>query len=285
MRNEVKYYSEVIDHMKFYSNLNWKVFPVYGVNENGTCQCGNPKCDAVGKHPRIKNWQDEATSDFHKMSKWFVEWPDSNLGLVTGHKSFVALDVDTRHGGFENFDELKEEYGLLPDTAISHTGSGGLHYVFKSTNPIRNKQNVRSGIDFRGDGGYIVAPPSRHISGCQYCWDSDLHPSDVTICEIPRFLVHLLSPANTSDSSYQSCKWADFLSQKIVDGERNTSFCSLVGYLLRKYVDPYLVKQIVKIINTHYTLPPLSNQRLEELFNGICKRESQRRNKSKEYAI
>ena len=113
-------------------------------------------CQAKGKHPRIKNWGEEATTDIAKITGWWNKTPLANIGIPMGEKSgLVALDVDTRHNGDKSLASLEEEYGKLPTTITATTGSGGKHYVFKYTEElaIKNAVGFRDGLDVRTQGG------------------------------------------------------------------------------------------------------------------------------------
>lgn len=139
-------------------------------------------CQAKGKHPRIKNWSDEATTDVAKITGWWNQTPLANIGIPMGEKSgLVALDVDTRHDGDKSLTDLVAEYGALPKTITATTGSGGKHYIFKYTEELalKNVVGFRDGLDVRTQGGLIVAAPSMHQSGNRYAWDTGLSPLSV----------------------------------------------------------------------------------------------------------
>ena len=75
--------------------------------------------------------------------------------------------------------QLESELGDLPATLTARTGSGGKHLFFSVTSgdAIRNRTGMRPGIDVRGNGGYIVASPSKHASGADYCWLNEMKPA------------------------------------------------------------------------------------------------------------
>jgi len=78
----------------------------------------------------------------------------------------IAIDIDPRHGGKESLQELIKKNGMFPKTLTSNTGGGGYHPFFKEPSiKIANRTNILPGIDIRGEGGYVVAPPSFHQSG------------------------------------------------------------------------------------------------------------------------
>lgn len=158
------------------------VFPVYEP-VNGGCACGKADCDSPGKHPRVKGWQEAATTDPTQIRAWASRFPGCNWGMPTGPRSGVdVLDVDPRHNGDATLDAFEEANGRLPDTPIGLTGGGGLHYLFKhpTGRTIKNGADVLGpGVDVRGEGGFIVIPPSRHACGRIYAWNGNAHPDDL----------------------------------------------------------------------------------------------------------
>ena len=155
----------VLEAALTYASRGWRVVPLHGWT-GSRCTCGNEHCDSPGKHPRNVNGLTGASSNPATIRQWFGNWPDSNVGLVTG-EHFDVLDVDGADGE-ASLDKLIADNGDLPDDIIEiETGSGGRHYLFKSTG-AGNRAKMRPGLDWRGKGGYIVAPPSRHASGRCY---------------------------------------------------------------------------------------------------------------------
>ena len=146
-----------------------------------------------GKRPLVA-WRAFQTrvATLTELAHWFERWPDANVAIVTGRLSgLVVVDVDPRHGGTESLAAIEAARGPLPDTVEALTGGGGRHLYFR--HPGRrcpNRVGVLAGIDVRGDGGCIVAPPSVHPSGRGYAWRPGRAPEDLAIAALPR---HLLS--------------------------------------------------------------------------------------------
>ncbi len=88
-------------------------------------------------------------------------WPEANVGVATGD-GLVVLDVDPRHGGDRSLIELEEGHGDVV-TLAARTGGGGVHLYLEGDLPARN--SFRPGLDLKGSGGFVVAPPSLHKSG------------------------------------------------------------------------------------------------------------------------
>jgi hypothetical protein len=168
-----------------YARMGWRVFPTHApkLRPNGdvVCTCGFADCGNVGKHPCTKNGLKDATTDESVIRKWWGDMPWANVAVVTGAESgVVVVDVDADKGGIESWNELIASYGEPPLTPLCETGGGGLHFFFKHPGrPMTNshgdkgwiaKETNLPGLDFRGDGGYVVAAPSYHRSDNHYAW-------------------------------------------------------------------------------------------------------------------
>jgi hypothetical protein len=148
-----------------------RVFPVHGVTPEG-CTCGKPNCWAAGKHPIARGWQDQATSDPEAARALMEGSPGKNLAVATG-AGLLVLDIDTAKGGMETLKALEAKHGALPETLRVRTGSGGLHYYLRVSDRVGNSvSKLGPGVDVRGDGGLVVAPPSMHKSGGAYTWEN-----------------------------------------------------------------------------------------------------------------
>ncbi|EFV12501.1 bifunctional DNA primase/polymerase [Segniliparus rugosus] len=180
------------------AKLGWAVIPVhYVVPSTGVCSCGNadPK-HSTGKHPIRGGWQNgPAATEADVYSLFMEENPRYNVGVRTGKVSgFFALDVDPRHGGDETLAALVAEHGALPATVVVRTGSGGQHYYFQLPEDFEvgnNKSYIGDGLDVRGKGGFVVAPPSASGEG-GYRFESD--PETTAIAPAPEWLLELLRP-------------------------------------------------------------------------------------------
>jgi hypothetical protein len=162
-----------------YAARGWLVFPVH-TPVNGGCSCGDPTCDHVGKHPRTEHGFLDATRDVERIRDWWEKkYPSANIGIATGTASgIVVLDVDPRNGGEASLEELEKKIGPLPRTVAVLTGGGGMHFYFKAEEPLRcTTDALGPGLDFKADGGYVIAPPSVHPSGESYFWEASSEPA------------------------------------------------------------------------------------------------------------
>ncbi len=178
-----------------YASRGWRVIPLHGPTKGGGCTCGKADCGPVGKHPRTKNGLKDASASEAVLNVWWgQQWARANVGIVTGGRSgLVVLDIDTRHGGAESLSVLQERYGALPETLRVATGGGGEHWYYQHPGGDVLLRNVAglddlSGLDIRGDGGYVVAPPSWHKSGAKYEWVDEATP----VAPLPDWLLELL---------------------------------------------------------------------------------------------
>lgn len=167
---------QVLTEAQSYIAKGWKVFPLHTVDESGQCTCGNAACADTAKHPATRRGLKEASNDPAKVMEWFgPDAPPRNIGVVTGSASGITvLDIDIGPGkfGMESWREVNRDH-MEPETLDATTGSGGMHAVFRYNSALNTASNVLGkGIDCRNDGGYIVAPPSRHRSGGVYRWNN-----------------------------------------------------------------------------------------------------------------
>jgi putative DNA primase/helicase len=260
-------------------------YPVVG-NGPARCSCGNPKCDSnAAKHPFARlapKGSHSASKDPTAIRRWFAGGP-YNLGVRTGRESgIVVIDVDPRHGGDRTLSEHERRFGPLPPTWRFLTGGGGEHILFKHPGwPISNDAGTKlgPGIDARGEGGYIVAPPSRHICGRTYQISVDHHPDDVPLADLPDWLAGMLRSPAKSDKGCTTMpeNWRKLIAEGVSEGRRNHAIARLAGLLLRRYVDPLVVLDLCRTWNTGRCRPPLDDDELEKTVDSICAREMRRR--------
>jgi hypothetical protein len=170
-----------------YAKRGWRVFPLHTAT-NGGCSCGKDCGKDRGKHPRVKDWPHVATTDPEQIRRWWTRWRGANIAVLTGKSSgVVVIDIDPRNGGALTWEDLEAEHGKFPDTVESLTGGGGQHlfYQHPGGEVHRWPDTLGPGVDIKADGGYIVAPPSRHASGRQYEWEASSHPDNVAIAPLP----------------------------------------------------------------------------------------------------
>ena len=200
----------LLEWARYYAGLGFSVIPVYTVDQDGICTCKKKdECRNAGKHPAI-NWQryTKRKADDDQLLVWFDGMEHShNIGLVTGSISnnIFVIDVDTGQGktGLETLDQVQMAHDDLPITATAKTGSGGKHIFLRAPDGFHVKTDtnlIGKGIDVRGEGGFVVAAPSRHASGNRYTYDMD------DIADAPNWVLAMVEggTAGTHDSPLQS---------------------------------------------------------------------------------
>ena len=129
-------------------------------------------CEPGGKRPLTYNGFWDATADALRIEAWWGRWPNANVGVPTGESSgLLVLDVDSDAGGPDSLILLERLNGQLPRTAKARTGGGGVHVFFRypAGETVRNSAGkLGPGLDVRGEGGYVVAPPSRTQSAYEW---------------------------------------------------------------------------------------------------------------------
>lgn len=135
-------------------------------------------CEPRGKRPLTRNGHWDATTDLRVIERWWKRWPSANVGVPTGRKSgIVVLDVDLDADGSKSLAKLERMRGPAPETARTRTGGGGSHLFFRYPLEleIRNSAGLLGpGLDVRGEGGYVVVPPSRTQSTYEWVDSSPL---------------------------------------------------------------------------------------------------------------
>ncbi len=139
-----------------YARAGWPVFP---------CR--------QDKSPLTKRGFKDATLDEAQIQDWWTRWPDASIGVPTGRAIGAwVLDVDIPDGP-DSLADIEAKIGTLPKTLEQCTGSGGRHLFFALAegDVVRNSaKKIGPGLDIRGEGGYVIVPPSMHPSGKQYQW-------------------------------------------------------------------------------------------------------------------
>ena len=167
----------------------------------------------LNKTPRISGGFKSASRDYNTIKDWWNRWPDALIGIPTGKASgLFVLDIDVKSGvnGFEALAELEEQYGTLPQTLTVTTPSGGEHRYFimpETDEPLKNTAGkLGAGLDTRGEGGYVIAPPSVNAEGKSYQYvDKDIEPAElpswiISLLEQPKINIKQSAPLLTSVS-------------------------------------------------------------------------------------
>jgi len=235
-----------------------RVLPVYAVSESGACDCGRPECPSAGKHPAIDEWPERATTDPETIRTWFRR--RRNVGIATG-RGLLVLDIDL--GGEE---WLRQQ--AVPLTWSARTGSGGLHYYFRLPPGVELRDTagkLAAGVDTRGDGGMVVAPPSVSGRGL-YEWQTA--PGEVDLAPIPAWLLtRLLELASGSERSP-----VRDLPETIPTGQRNEALARIAGALWRPGVlSESALAASLQAVNRERCEPPLAADEVARIAASVSR--------------
>jgi len=249
----------------------WAVLPLHGINAQGGCTCGRADCPSPGKHPLTLHGVLEASKDADTIRAWWQKWPYANVGIATGQASgIIALDVDVAKGGEESLWGLEQRHGKLPDTVEQITGGGGRHILFRHPGAgagVANKVGIAPGLDVRGDGGYIVAAPSIHISGRRYEWEASSQPDKTPLAEPPLWLLELVGGTGRRLTPED---WE----RVIPEGERNVELTRRAGSLLAQRIPASEVRTMLIAWSKEHCRPPLPEDEIKAIVASIAKREA-----------
>jgi hypothetical protein len=228
---------------------------------------------------------------------WWGRQPEANIGLATGSVSGIwILDVDGDQGR-ETLATLEEQHGQLPATVevvtpgkiskktVLHSWRG-LHLYFRYPLglDIRNGQDRDDlpGIDWRGNGGYALLPPSGHPDGGVYAWSVD---SADTFADAPPWLIELVTSRPADDSSARPAmtpaELRTFIEDTYEGSHRARAIASLSGYLLRHWVDPNIALSLCQMFNTAHCIEPLTWNEVLRIVHNIAGREAERLRKER----
>lgn len=224
-----------------------------------------------GKKPKTRNGCKDATKDAAQIKAWWQQWPNANIGIATGKVSggifVIDLDVDEDKGidGYHELKNWQRDNGCFPDSWIAMTGRGGYHLYFKADNEIRNRAGIIDGVDVRGDGGYVVAPPSIHSNGNRYEWECS--PEDYGIKKADNTVMFFLNQGNEKYSTH-------FTMPDIVkSGERNTMIFRFACMMQAKGASDNTVLAATMTENQNRCNPPLEENEVRLLVSSALKYE------------
>ena len=173
-----------LDYALAYVALGWEVFPIRPKTKKFFYPYPEYKGAPNDKYPEGTpySWKAQATKDPERVKRYWMDHPDASIGVATGQRSggLFVIDFDQREEegkfGLETLREWEREHGELPETARILSGGGGLHLLYMYDKPIKGGSDIREGMDIRGEGNYIIAPPSVHPNGNRYEWEAGFEP-------------------------------------------------------------------------------------------------------------
>jgi hypothetical protein len=252
-----------VDAALRYAASGWRTLPLHAPDPGAPagCTCRAPDCSTPAKHPRIREWQNRASTDEHDLRRWFGMWPQSNVAIALPDRVFV-LDIDPRHDGDATLAELEDRHGPLPATLEGTTGGGGVHIWLRAPGRVRNSAGLLGpGLDVRGSGGYVVVAPSVHPSGGRYEWRAGTR----ALAPAPSWLLQLLTqrPSTEQREGREG--------ERIPQGCRDQSLFSLACALRRRGLDGDEIETTLRLVNERRCDPPLPAADLDRMTRSALR--------------
>ncbi|MEO7178654.1 MAG: bifunctional DNA primase/polymerase [Allosphingosinicella sp.] len=220
-----------------------------------------------GKEPLNPHGSRGASSDLPTIRGWWEKWPNAGVGIATGPLSgLVVIDVDQK-AEIDGEETLAAAGTPLPGSWQCLTGGRGRHIYLRYPAARIGCSPLGPGVDVRGDGGFVVAPPTLHASGRQYCWDVGHHPEETALAEMPPWLVDALETgsARTHDSRITSGpeSW-------IKEGQRNTALMSFAGSMRSRGMSFEAMFSALTIENERRCVPPLDRREVARIAKSAA---------------
>ena len=226
-----------------------------------------------GKKPLLSSWKEFQVSAAtpEEIREWWTVHPNANVGVVTGSVSrLLVLDLDGPAAA-----TLLRAHVPLPRTGAVRTAKGYHLYFSHSSADIGNATALLaeggSAVDVRGEGGYVVAPPSVHESGRVYGW---VVPPEEIIPLPPELEELLLSRQVRCQLATDDTDWWGEVAAGVARGCRNDAATKVAGYFARMTGgDQEAVSRAVELWNARNP-EPLPERELATVVASVCRRES-----------
>jgi len=251
-----------------YLSQGFHLLPIHGLmrtDESLACMCGRD-CRSPGKHPITRSGLKAATNSKAKVLEWLNKYPGMNLAIATGERSnLLVIDIDL--GGPEALEELVDYYSLPEDPCIYETRTvltkKGRHLYFRFPSRLGLKSLTRIDdypIDSRANGGYVLAPPSLHVSGISYRWEDE----NIPIMDAPKWLAGWLAECQEKNSASltnsKACSTGK-LPETIKEGQRNHNLFRYACGLVQSF-SPEEVLARLRAINENRCEPPMEDSEI-----------------------
>jgi len=257
-----------------YEQRGWCVIPVFEPGFGGACTCERGlECESPGKHPRVR-WgkhQDKRPRGW-EIEKWWGQWPDSNIGIVTGKVSGIAVvDVDPKNGGGESLRDIVAKHGEIPPTVTVITGGGGIHYYFAYPDKKVISHPIARGIDIKGEGGLIIAPPSVHYTDNRYRFKEGCDPDSVPLAPLPLWVSEIMETKGAIPLIKGRPHTTVGIEDTIPEGTRHMTLVSLGGAMRNRGLAYDAVLAALIQENSTRCAPPLPEGEVESIAQSVFK--------------
>ena len=231
-----------------------------------------------GKRPAIESWtayMSRTPTEF-ELRSWFSDKDDQkNIAVITGPISGLAvIDLDDE----KSYRDLLSAFPVYEETLTIKTGKG--YHVYLRTE--ETKRTVTFSLNnkihhIKMLGGYVIAPPSKHISGRNYEFFIETVPTEFDIGKTISNIQDVGGIFSSVETKDRPINWASDLMETCPEGQRNTRAAQLCGLLVRRFnYDHGLIYGLMKAWNNEYCDPPLSKGELDNLVQGEIRRYAER---------
>ncbi len=179
----------------------------------------------------------------------------------------AVLDIDPRNDGNEALERLEKQQGRLPKTARVETSGGGHHRYFAADGLVKSR-DIAPGVELKGNGGYVVAPPSQHASGEVYRGD-EAFDDGTPLAELPAWLTTATEDRVATDDAAGGGVVDPFL-----EGARSDTLTSIAGSLRRRGLSDEVIGAALLAVNNGACQPPLDSVEVRRIATSIAQRPS-----------
>lgn len=236
------------------------------------------------KEPVTKSGLNDWTDNPGQIDVWWGQGehagkrgnPSYNIGMTCGQVSggIIAIDLDCHSdeaNGLHFLHDWEVEHGKLPETWTQITGSGGKQLFYRAGQDIRNSANGEIGVDVRGNGGYVVLPPSLHP--CGDCYEWSISPDDMDVADADDKVydfIHAVSKTKKRGDGWNAEKTG--IPSEIKENRNETLF-SLGRSFLSRGTGHDEVATLIRSLNATICRPPLPADEVEKLIGSINSKE------------
>jgi len=214
-----------------------------------------------------------------EIREWWTKWPTAMIGIVTGSISgVVVIDVDDPDKGMQTL----SEYLTTGKVPTATTPGGGYHFYFKAPEKCPgNSAGTPPGVDFRGEGGYIIAPPSQNGTGKGYAFLDGLSLQDVELPPLPRPYILLINSFKHSlymergvnDAKRPQVTPSDAM--MFIEGRRDEDLFHVANCLVKGGTTEKETLKVLEILALNCE-PPFPLQEIPEKLDSALKRAKRR---------
>ncbi len=215
----------------------------------------------------------DATTNPDRIKSWWQENPERNIGIATGMDPFnlVVIDQDFHPergiDGKEFLRSWESDHGPLPPTWTATSATGGQHLYFRGTGSesCSEDKNHEFGIDIRGKGGYVMAPPSLHPCGKRYSWD--LAPGEIKLATANDRVSELIKFVQKDEDRRLR------MPNRIDEGSRNWTLYRAACSMQSTGFPDEAIEAAIYEVNRVCCYPPLQDKEVNAIVKSALKRE------------